>query len=96
MQDTYDTVYTRWLNDPENFWAAAEKAGDNLPANLKLHGVYPAADGNTGTCFWEAENVQAVQQFLDTNAGQYAKNLCYEVNAEKVMGPKFLMAEALA
>ena len=26
MKDTYDAVYTRWLNDPENFWAeAAEK-----------------------------------------------------------------------
>ena len=26
MQDTYDTVYTRWLNDPENFWAEAAEA----------------------------------------------------------------------
>ncbi|MGN6719272.1 MAG: propionyl-CoA synthetase [Candidatus Binatia bacterium] len=23
MKDTYDAVYTRWLNDPENFWAEA-------------------------------------------------------------------------
>jgi propionyl-CoA synthetase len=23
MRDTYDAVYTRWLNDPENFWAEA-------------------------------------------------------------------------
>ena len=26
MQDTYDAVYTRWLNDPENFWAEAAEA----------------------------------------------------------------------
>jgi len=26
MQDTYDTVYARWLNDPENFWAEAAEA----------------------------------------------------------------------
>ena len=26
MSDTYDTVYTRWLNNPENFWAEAADA----------------------------------------------------------------------
>ena len=26
MKDTYDAVYTRWLNDPENFWAEAAEA----------------------------------------------------------------------
>ena len=26
MSDTYDAVYTRWLNDPENFWAEAAEA----------------------------------------------------------------------
>jgi propionyl-CoA synthetase len=26
MRDTYDAVYTRWLNDPENFWADAAEA----------------------------------------------------------------------
>ena len=26
MRDTYDAVYARWLNDPENFWAEAAAA----------------------------------------------------------------------
>jgi propionyl-CoA synthetase len=26
MSNTYDAVYTRWLNDPENFWAEAAEA----------------------------------------------------------------------
>jgi propionyl-CoA synthetase len=26
MRDTYDAVYTRWLNNPENFWAEAAEA----------------------------------------------------------------------
>ena len=26
MQDTYEAVYSRWLNDPENFWAEAAEA----------------------------------------------------------------------
>jgi hypothetical protein len=54
-------------------------------------------DAKTGTCLWEAENVQEVQQFLDENAGQYAKNFCYEVNAKKSIGlPNIQLAEALA
>ena len=82
------------ISDPEGFWAAAEKVTQNLPAGLKLHGVYPSTDLKTGTCLWEAENAQDVQQFLDTNAGQYAKNFCYEVNVEKSVGlPKIQLAE---
>ena len=26
MKTTYDEVYSRWLNDPENFWAEAAEA----------------------------------------------------------------------
>jgi hypothetical protein len=26
MRDNYDGVYTRWLKDPENFWAEAAEA----------------------------------------------------------------------
>jgi len=85
------------ISDPESFWSAAEEVTKNLPGNLKLHGVYPSMDTKTGTCLWEAESVQEVQQFLDKNAGQYAKNFCYEVNAEKSIGlPSIQLAEALA
>jgi len=82
------------ISDPEGFWAAAQKVTENLPGNLKLHGVYPAMDGKTGTCLWEAENAQDVQQFLDNNAGAYAKNFCYEVNVDKAIGlPKIQLTE---
>ena len=82
------------INDPESFWGAAKDVTMNMPANLKLHGVYPAQDGKTGTCLWEADSVQEVQQFLDKNAGKYAKNFCYEVNVEKSIGlPNVHLAE---
>ena len=74
------------ISDPQSFWSAAEEVTKNLPRNLKLHGVYPAKDGNTGTCLWEAESVQEVQLFLDKHAGKYAKNFCYEVDEEKSIG----------
>ena len=83
------------ISDPEGFWAAAAEVTKSLPGTLKVHGVYPAKDGKTGTCLWEADNVQEVQQFLDENAGKYAQNFCYEVNVEKSIGlPKIELAEA--
>ena len=72
--------------DPENFWSKAEEVTKNLPANLKVLGIYPAMDGKTGTCLWEADNVDNVQQFLDKHAGPYAKNYTYELNEEKAVG----------
>jgi hypothetical protein len=82
------------ISDPEGFWAAAKEVTTNLPGSLKLHGVYPATDGKTGTCLWEAESAQEVQQFLDKNAGMYAKNFCYEVNVKDSVGlPKIPLAE---
>ena len=74
------------ITDPEGFWAGAKRVTKNLPGSLKVHGIYPAKDGRTGTCFWEAESVREVQQFLDKNAGQFAKNFCYEVNVAQSIG----------
>jgi hypothetical protein len=83
------------ISDPENFWSAAEQVTKSLPANLKLLGVYPSMDGKTGTCLWEGDSAQSVQDFLDEGSAQYAKNTCYEVNVEKSMGiPAIRIAEA--
>jgi len=82
------------ISDPEAFWAKSKEVTSNLPGSLKVHGVYPAKDGKTGTCLWEADNVQEVQQYLDDQTGQLAKNFCYEVNVEQSVGlPKIEMEE---
>ncbi len=81
------------INDPEGFWTAAGEVTKNLPDGFKLHGVYPSMDSKMGTCLWEAGSVQEVQQFLDKNAGAFAKNFCYEVNVDQSMGlPKISLA----
>ena len=83
------------ISDPESFWSAAEKVTTELPGSLKIIGVYPSTDAKTGTCLWEADSVDEVQQFLNQNAGQYAKNVCYEVNVEKSIGlPSAKLTEA--
>ena len=40
----------------------------------------------TGTCIWEANTVQEVQQFVDKYTGKFAKNHCYELNVKESMG----------
>jgi hypothetical protein len=82
------------ISDPEGFWAGAKEVTKNLPDNLKVHGIYPATDAKTGTCLWEADSVQQVQEFLDKNAGQFAKNFCYEVDVKQSIGlPQIQLAE---
>ena len=83
------------ISDPEGFWSTSETVTKDLPASLKVISVYPSQDAKTGTCLWEGETVQEVQEFLDLNAGQFAENFCYEVNVEKSVGlPSTKLAEA--
>lgn len=85
------------VSKPEEFWGAAKEITKQLPSNLKVHGVYPAKDTKTGTCLWEANSVQEVQQFLDKHAGKFAKNFCYEVNVNESMGlPAIKLSTAMA
>jgi hypothetical protein len=74
------------ISNPEKFWGAAKDITNQLPATLKLHGVYPSKDLKTGTCLWEANSVQEVQQFIDKNTQNFAKNFCYEVNVKDSVG----------
>ena len=79
------------ISDPENFWSKAEDVTKNLPAGLKVLGVFPAMDGKTGTCLWEADKAEDVQKFLDEYAGPYSKNYTYELNEEKSVGLQRIM-----
>lgn len=36
------------ISDPEAFWSAAKEITQKLPANLKVHGIYPSRDGKMG------------------------------------------------
>jgi hypothetical protein len=82
------------INNPEGFWSAASEVTKNLPGTLKLLGVYPATDAKTGTCLWQADSVQEVQEFLEKNAGQYARNFCYQVDETKSIGLPAIKLEA--
>jgi mannose-1-phosphate guanylyltransferase len=85
------------ISNPDAFWKSAKENTQQLPGSLKLHGVYPAKDMKTGTCIWESNSVQEVQQFVDKYTGKFAKNYCYEVNVKDSVGlPPIKMDKALA
>ena len=85
------------ISNPEEFWKTAKETTQNLPTPLKVLGIYPSKDARSGTCLWEANNVQEVQQFLDKNTGKFAKNFCYEVNVKESIGlPVVKLATAFA
>ncbi|HMJ47277.1 MAG TPA: hypothetical protein VK498_08105 [Ferruginibacter sp.] len=83
------------ISDPEKFWNTAKTVTSGMPSNLKLHSVYPSADGKTGTCLWEASTAEDVQKFLDKMTGDTAKNFCYEVNEREAVGIPTFAVDAL-
>ena len=74
------------ITDPAAFWAKAQNVIAAVPAGTKVLSVYPSQDGKTGTCVWEAESVNELQQFLDTASEGMATNYCYEVNEAVAIG----------
>ncbi len=85
------------IQDPKAFWSKAQEVTSSLPANFKIHSVFPSKDMMAGTCVWEAPSVNDVQEFLDNNTGDAAKNFCYEVDEPTSMGlPNKMLTEAIA
>jgi hypothetical protein len=74
------------ITDPAAFWGKAQTVIGSAPAGTKVLSVFPSQDGKTGTCVWEAENVDELQQFLDTASEGMATNFCYEVNEAVAIG----------
>jgi len=74
------------ITDPAQFWAKAQSVIGATPAGTSVLSVFPSQDGETGTCVWEAENVDQLQQFLDTASEGMATNFCYEVNEAAAIG----------
>lgn len=86
-----------FINEPEEFWAAAQQFIPSIPPGFKIHAVFPSKDMKTGTCVWEAGSVAEVQNLLDKATGQMAKNVCYEVQEGIALGlPQKTMKEEVS
>ncbi len=78
-------VVQHTIIDPETAFARGERLVKNegAPAGARGLQFYPARDGSSVTCLWEAASVEAIQQYVDSTLGDASQNLCYEVDAEQ-------------
>lgn len=72
------------FTDPEQAFARGERLVRNEGAPEGVRGLqfYPATDGSTAICLWEAPSVPSVQGYVDATLGDASENTCYEVDAE--------------
>ncbi len=86
-------VVNHEINDTSRFWGTARSATANLPANLKLHHIFPSPDGRRAVCVWEADSVKAVRDFLDPPTAGMARNDYFEApNREGLSMPMLTRA----
>lgn len=74
------------IHDPIGFWHIAKESTLHLPGPLRVISVFPSKDAKFGTCLWEANSVSEVQEYLDSTAGKFADNFCYELDMAGAMG----------
>lgn len=72
--------------DPDGFWDLVRREAGNIPANLKLHAMFPSTNAMRSVCLWEAENPEAVNQFLRQAVGDRSKDEFFEVNQAVAIG----------
>jgi hypothetical protein len=77
-------VVQHTVSDPAVFWNTTDP--NNLPSGLKLHHVFPTADGTRAVCIWEASSPDAVRDFLEPLLGRVSRNEYYAVENREGLG----------
>ena len=76
--------------DPATAFPRGERLirGEDAPEGVRALQFYPARDGSTVTCLWEAGSVAAVQDYVDTVLGDASRNDLFEIDAEKAFSER--------
>ncbi|HEX6039074.1 hypothetical protein [Longimicrobium sp.] len=77
---------THAVREPREFWERATQALPNLPEGIRVHTVYPNADGTRGVFLWEGESVEHVRAFVDGATRDVSDNDYFAVRAEDARG----------
>jgi hypothetical protein len=77
---------THTLRSPAEFWERAAQALPNLPDGIRVHNVFPSADGSVGVCLWEGDSMEHVRAFVDGATSDVADNDFFAVQAEHARG----------
>jgi hypothetical protein len=83
-------VVQHQIKDPQTAFSRGEKLIKNEGAPQGVRGLqfYPSTDRSAVTCLWEADSVEAIQEYVDTTLGSSSLNTCYEVDAERAFAER--------
>jgi hypothetical protein len=83
-------VVQHQIKDQKAAFSRGEKLIKNEGAPEGARGLqfYPSTDGFAVTCLWEADSVEAIQEYVDSTLGDSSLNTCYEVDAEQAFAER--------
>jgi hypothetical protein len=83
-------VVQHQIKDQKAAFSRGEKLIRNEGAPEGARGLqfYPSTDGFAVTCLWEADSVEAIQEYVDATLGDSSLNTCYEVDAEQAFAER--------
>jgi hypothetical protein len=78
------------FKDSRVAFARGEKLikGEGAPPGTRGLQFYPSKDGSAVTCLWEAESVEAVQEYVDSTLGDSSQNTSYEVDSDQAFAER--------
>jgi hypothetical protein len=75
------------VTDPEKFFSTdAEQIAGGGPPGVQGRQFFPAKDGKSAVCLWEADSIDSLRGYLDSATEGMAENTYFEVDRERAMG----------
>lgn len=81
-------VVNHKVNNPQEFWASAQRSLPELPAEgvQRIIQVMPNGDMTEATCVWEADSIEKLDSYLRSKVQDWSKETYQEVNTAQAMG----------
>lgn len=79
---------THTINNPEDFWASAQKHLPNLPEGgvKRVLNVFPNQEMDKATCVWEADSIENLEKYLREKVGAASNETYFQINEAAALG----------
>jgi len=76
------------INNPGEFWAAAQKSVPNLPEPgvKKVLTIFPSKDMTEAHCIWDADSIDTLNKYLRSKVRDWSNETYFEVDTSHAMG----------
>ncbi|MCX7743792.1 MAG: hypothetical protein N2167_04415 [Flavobacteriales bacterium] len=81
-------VVNHSIHVPEKFWASAQENLPKLPEGgvKRVIQVLPNPEMNKATCVWEADSIDALDNYLRDKVGSWSTDSYFELKTDAAMG----------